>query len=218
MKYLIQHLKQLNDRRYIHNETVTDNLWNNSFLQTPIHSLEQMNSQFEPRMQQRIASIWPTMLQPATAHPTHSLPHFNCKNIALMTLMFFSNFLIKCNLYFSVSCSGYDHFEMIATANKPISDFPRTHTNLTIVDQDMDGAVAKWLHYLKLHKYQWFFNGLSYLEIEIIEEDNIEAFITKVNLNSITKGAQKKICISTKTLRDRPLKLKDLILVTIYSL
>lgn len=118
------------------------------------------------------------------------------------------------NFLFSVQCFGYDNFELIATANKHSTfDFGRTDSNLTIVDQDMDGVVLKWLHYLKLHKYYWFFEKLSYLEIEIIDEDNIEAFIDKVDKDAITKGAQKKICISTKMLRDRPQKLKDIIMV-----
>lgn len=106
---------------------------------------------------------------------------------------------------------------MTTFANKPSFDFSHTFSNLTIVDQEMDGAVEKWLYYLKLHKYQWFFYALSYFEIELIDEDNIERFIMKVNRNSITKGAQKKICISTKTLRDRKQKLKDLLMVILFS-
>jgi len=103
---------------------------------------------------------------------------------------------------------------MIANTNSATTvNNPQTLIDLTIINQEMDGAVAKWLHYLKLHKYQWFFNSLSYLEIVFIDEDNIDGFIAKVNRNSITKGAQKKICISTKTLRDRPQKLNDLLLV-----
>lgn len=95
---------------------------------------------------------------------------------------------------------------------------PCTFLNVTIVDQGMDGAVSYWLHYLKLHKYQWFFNSLGYLEIESIDEDNIEGFIAKVNKNTISKGAQKKICISTKILRDRPQKLKNLLMVIFISM
>lgn len=95
-------------------------------------------------------------------------------------------------------------------------DFQSSFSNITIVDQDMDGAFAQWLHYLKLHKYQWFFNSLSYLEIECIDEENIEAFISKVNKNSITKGAQKKICLSTKILRDRKKKLDELLMVFLF--
>jgi len=113
-----------------------------------------------------------------------------------------------------VECFGYNHLEMIAKTNRAtILGDSQSLVDLTIINQEMDGAVAKWLHYLKLHKYQWFFNSLSYLEIEFIDEDNIDDFIAKVNKNSITKGAQRKICISTKTLRDRPQKLNDLLLV-----
>jgi hypothetical protein len=113
-----------------------------------------------------------------------------------------------------VDCYGYDHLKLIANVNNTtaMSDCP-TLNNLTIINQEMDGAVAKWLHYLKLHKYQWFFNSLSFLEIELIDEDNIDGFIAKVNKNFITKGAQKKICISTKVLRNRLKKLNDLSLV-----
>lgn len=115
---------------------------------------------------------------------------------------------------FSVECFGYNHLEMIANTNRATALVDsQSLIDLTILDQEMDGAVAKWLHYLKLHKYQWFFNSLSYLEIEFIDEDNIEDFIAKVNKNSITKGAQKKICLSTKTLRDRSQKLNNLSLV-----
>jgi len=113
-----------------------------------------------------------------------------------------------------VECFGYDHFEMIATTNRHSAyDFTHIQSNLTIINQEMDVAINKWLHYLKLHKYQWFFNALSYLEIEFIDEDNIEGFISKVNKNSITKGAQKKICISTKALKARQQKLKDILIV-----
>lgn len=82
----------------------------------------------------------------------------------------------------------------------------------------MDGAFANWLHYLKLHKYQWFFNSLSYLEIVCIDEENIEAFIDKVNRNTITKGAQKKICLSVKLLRDREKKMADILMVNFFFL
>ena len=118
------------------------------------------------------------------------------------------------NLFFLVECFGYNHLEMIAKTNMATTlRDPQSLIDLTILNQEMDGAVAKWLHYLKLHKYQWFFNNLSYLEIEFIDEDNIDDFIAKVNKNSITKGAQKKICLSTKTLRDRTQKLNNLLLV-----
>lgn len=118
-----------------------------------------------------------------------------------------------------MNCFGYDHLEMIATSNKhSYFELSKTLSNLTVISQEMDGAIMKWLHYLKLHKYQWFFIDLSYLEIEFIDEDNIEGFIAKVNKNSITKGAQKKICISTKALRDRQHKFKDLLMVNLISI
>jgi len=108
---------------------------------------------------------------------------------------------------------------MIANANRHATrDFSQLFSNLSIVDQEMDEVIAGWLYYVKLHKYQWFFNGLSYLEIEFIDEDNIEGFISKVNRNSITKGAQKKICIMTKTLRERKQKFQDLLLVIVIAI
>ena len=115
---------------------------------------------------------------------------------------------------FLVECYGYNHLEMTANSNTATTTTnSQTLINPTVINQEMDGAIAKWLHYLKLHKYQWFFNSLSYDEIVLIDEDNMDGFIAKVNVNSITKGAQKKICKSTKLLRDRPQKLNDLLLV-----
>ncbi|VVC24999.1 Hypothetical protein CINCED_3A013762 [Cinara cedri] len=150
---------------------------------------DSLNIEGYQTFQQQPIPVWPTMIQPNNLKQ-HGLPHFN------------------------LECFGYENFEMKATANQyPNFSVTQTLPNLTIVNQEMDGAVMKWLHYLKLHKYQWFFNSLSYLEIEFIDEDNIEGFITKVNKNSITKGAQKKICVSTKALRDRQSKLNNLLMV-----
>lgn len=124
--------------------------------------------------------------------------------------------MIKINIslcsFFSVQCFGYDNFELIATINNR-STF---ELKKTIVSQDMDGDVIKWLHYLRLHKYCWFFKELSYLEIETIDEDNIEGLIAKVKKDAIVQGAKRKICISTKILRDRPKKFKDLLMVFFY--
>lgn len=111
----------------------------------------------------------------------------------------------------------YDSFKRTTTNNKPVLNFSKILSNLTItiVSQKMDGAVNKWLNYLKLQKYQWFFNSLSYFEIQYIDSDNIEGFMMKVNRNFITKGAQKKICLFTKVLRDRSKKLTMLLVVII---
>ncbi|VVC25004.1 Hypothetical protein CINCED_3A025581 [Cinara cedri] len=103
--------------------------------------------------------------------------------------------------------SSITHPNLVVNGCSPF-EFPFI---LTIVQQDMVEAFSNWLNYLKLHKYQWFFNSLSYLEIEFIDEDNIEGFINKVNRNSITKGAQKKICLSTKILRNRKQKFQDIL-------
>jgi len=88
----------------------------------------------------------------------------------------------------------------------------------TIIDQDMDGAFTKWLHFCNLKKYQWFFNSLSYLEIVLIDEKNIKNLVAKVNRNTmeencIKDSVQKKICAETKALRHRPIKLNNLITV-----
>lgn len=114
-----------------------------------------------------------------------------------------------------VKSTEYKYLEMVSNASVQLFDL-RTIPNITIVSQHMDEAVAKWLRYLKLHKYKWFFDGLSYLEIEFIDEDNIKSFILKVNTSSITKGAQKKICLSTTKLRNRRQKFKDLLMVIIF--
>ncbi|XP_050537935.1 uncharacterized protein LOC126903641 [Daktulosphaira vitifoliae] len=128
------------------------------------------------------SQIWPTLIQSS----------------CIKTPTLYNNYC-----YLNLECSGTHCTEV---------DLIQAMSNLTIIEQDMNEVISKWLHYLKLHKYQWFFENLSYLEIQCIDEDTIESFIAKVNQNSITKGAQKKICISTKALRDRPQKLKDLIL------
>lgn len=116
---------------------------------------------------------------------------------------------------FSVKSFDHDNNEMVSTINNwaTFDLSPLKLFNVSVVSQNMDKAIVKWLRYLKLHKYEWFFTNLSYFEIECVNENNIEEFICRVNINTITKGAQKKICISTKTLRDRPKKLKNLLLV-----
>jgi len=102
---------------------------------------------------------------------------------------------------------------MVVTAHRR-----STLINQTIVDQDMDGAFTKWLHFCKLKRYQWFFNGLSYLEIVLIDEENIENLVSKVNRNAMVENCikdcvQKSICAETKVLRHRPIKLNNLITV-----
>ncbi|CAI6344719.1 unnamed protein product [Macrosiphum euphorbiae] len=187
LKELIGQVNQLSStQRHMPKETKTENIWRNNFRPPQIDPFQRFN--FKSAQQQH-TPVWQNMLQPTNSEAARGQPHF------------------------SIDCYGYDHLEMIASVNSATTvRNSQTLNTLTIVDQGMDGAVAKWLHYLKLHKYQWFFNSLNYLEIVFIDEDNIDGFIAKVNRNFITKGAQKKMCISTKTLRDRPQKLYDLLL------
>lgn len=112
-----------------------------------------------------------------------------------------------------MKCFGDNHLEMVATAHRR-----STLIDQTIVDQDMDGAFNKWLNFCTLKRYQWFFNNLSYLEIVLIDEENIENLIAKVNRNTTKENCikycvQKKICAETKVLRHRPIKLNNLITV-----
>lgn len=116
-------------------------------------------------------------------------------------------------VFISVKCFDNNHLEMVVAAHRY-----STLDDQTIVNQDMDGAFAKWLNFCKLKRYQWFFNSLSYLEIVLIDEKNIEKFVAKVNKNSTEKNyikdcIQKKICAETKALRYRPIKLNNLITV-----
>ncbi|XP_060862756.1 uncharacterized protein LOC132939546 [Metopolophium dirhodum] len=186
LKHLILKVNQLNNsQRHMPAETSTGNVWPNYFRSPQINPFQQFN--IRPA-QELNTPVWPNILQPTNLILDPGQPHFR------------------------MECFGYNHLEMIAKANTATLGDPQSLIDLTILNQEMDGAVAKWLHYLKLHKYQWFFNSLSYLEIEFIDEDNIDDFIAKVNKNFITKGAQKKICLSTRALRDRSQKLNNLLL------
>jgi len=190
-------------------ETLTGNFRSNYFRSPQLDAFQPLN--IRPA-QQPNTSVWPNILQPINLNSAPGQPHFRSKNSSLTKHITILKYNVQ--YVFSVECFGYNHLEMIAKTNKATTfGNPQSLNDLTILDQEMDGAVAKWLHYLKLHKYQWFFNSLSYLEIEFIDEDNIEDFIAKVNKNSITKGAQKKICLSTNTLRIRSQKFENLLLV-----
>lgn len=110
-------------------------------------------------------------------------------------------------------------------ANEHLEEVKIAHRNSilenpTIVTQDIDGIFAKWLTTFNFGEYQWFFNGLSYLEIMLIEEKNIENAIAKVNkmcntTHVIPRLIQKEICIMTKALKNRSVKIKNIIPVTL---
>ncbi|XP_025209115.1 uncharacterized protein LOC112604349 [Melanaphis sacchari] len=187
LKHLISQVNQLNNtQRHMKKEFLKEKIWKNNFKTSQTDPFQRFSFQ---SAQQQHSRVWKNVMQPTNLKSDYVQPHF------------------------SMECYGYDHLEMIANVNSAIAmNNSPTFINLTIINQEMDGIVAKWLYYLKLHKYQWFFNSLSYLEIISIDEDNIDDFIAKVNKNFITKGAQKKICISTKMLRDRPQKFNYLLL------
>lgn len=88
---------------------------------------------------------------------------------------------------------------------------------LTIISQDMDGPFYKWLEYSKLEKYDWFFNSLSYKEIEYLNDNNITSFIKKVNQQSINRPDRKKLCGMTRLLRSRPDKIRFLTMVSNHA-
>jgi len=85
---------------------------------------------------------------------------------------------------------------MSLPSNWPTSSCDRTQIfpEQTTLNQSLVEPIMLWLTSKKLHKYKWFFMELSFNEIKEIRENNIEHFISKVNKDSITIGAKKKIC------------------------
>eukprot|EP00102_Acyrthosiphon_pisum_P022631 XP_016659841.1 PREDICTED: uncharacterized protein LOC107883736 [Acyrthosiphon pisum] len=108
--------------------------------------------------------------------------------------------------------SGGFNASLASNWHTSLCDRTQIFPEQTTLDQSLVEPIMLWLTSKKLHKYKWFFMELSFNEIEGIREDNIEYFISKVNKNSITKGAQKKICYETKFLRDIKPKCEKLIL------
>lgn len=110
-------------------------------------------------------------------------------------------------------CFDDKHLELVRTMHNRSK-----LVNPTIITQNMNGAFAKWISTYNFDRYQWFFYGLSYLEIVLIDENNINDYITKVNKYAMTKhvirkSIQKEICTKTKVLRERPVKFHNILLV-----
>lgn len=105
---------------------------------------------------------------------------------------------------------------MTSNGHADVSDF--VQVKQTIVNQMMVEPVMLWLIAKKLENHKWFFMELSLNEIEEINEENIEYFLSKINKYFMTKAEKKKICFETKLLRDRKPKCKKLILVTYKNL
>lgn len=104
----------------------------------------------------------------------------------------------------------------------PIDLAPRN----TIESEGMDGQVMKWIKKLDLENCKWFYMSLSYNEISLINKFNIDMFISRARFRKgfqphafkkkITKSARKKIISSSLIMKDRPIKLRELIEVIIY--
>ncbi|XP_060845411.1 uncharacterized protein LOC132924993 [Rhopalosiphum padi] len=187
LKHLVEQVKQLPNDNNCYMDM--DDYWKDYFKRTQIDFSESLDIQSVQQEQKhkQDARVW-KKIKHLHLNPLHDLPNFDLK------------------------CFGNNHLEMVVAAHRRNILGDQT----TIVDQDMDGAFTKWLHFCKLKRYQWFFNNLSYLEIVLIDEENIEKLIAKVNRNSTKENnikdcAQKKICVETKVLRHRPIKLNNLI-------
>lgn len=104
----------------------------------------------------------------------------------------------------------------------PIDLSPRN----TLESEGMDGQVMKWLKKLDLENYKWFYMSLSYDEISLINKFNIDMFIDRARFRKgfhpnafkrkITKAGRKRIIATSLIMKERPIKLKDLIEVIIY--
>lgn len=122
---------------------------------------------------------------------------------------------------FSVNQFSNSKCITITTSNNGhtnVSDFLQVFSKQTIVNQLMVEPVMLWLIAKKLENHKWFFMELSLNEIEEINEENIEYFISKINKYFMTKAEKKQICFETKLLRDRKPKCKKLILVIYKNL
>ena len=216
MKDLVERVKQLpNDDEC--STADTDHFWKDYFkITTQVDLFVSLDNQ-SIKQQQQIKNdthVW-EKIKHLHFNPLRDLPNFDRENYTYVDIFeYFSLALFKIIYFFiSVKCFGNNHLEMVATAHRR-----STLIDQTIVDQDMDGAFNKWLNFCKLKRYRWFFNNLSYLEIVLIDEENIENLIAKVNRNNIKEKSikyciQKKICVETKILRHRPIKLNNLITV-----
>lgn len=93
----------------------------------------------------------------------------------------------------------------------------------TILKQEMDAQIFKWLEKLGMIKCKWLYKGLSFEEIMSIDRNNIDMLINRVRysngINSksskrvISKAAKKKIVAASLTLRERPKILKKFLAV-----
>lgn len=78
----------------------------------------------------------------------------------------------------------------------------------TIVTQRMDEAVCRWLNYFGIGEFQWFFNGLSYIELLHVDESNFHHYLAKFNICCMSTPTVLKICSAIREVRNRPLLLR----------
>lgn len=65
----------------------------------------------------------------------------------------------------------------------------------------------RFLKFHKLHKYLYFFANLSFVEIQIIGESNIQTFEDKVDIFPMTTGARRAILRKLGDLNNRASRL-----------
>ncbi|CAH1731767.1 unnamed protein product [Aphis gossypii] len=78
----------------------------------------------------------------------------------------------------------------------------------TIVAENMEEPILKWLITKKLQTHYWFFKTLSFFEIQNINPSNIEKFIKRSKVDKIIVMAdQLEMCCSLKKIKERPVSL-----------
>lgn len=94
----------------------------------------------------------------------------------------------------------------------------------TIASEEMDGQVMEMLEKLGLSQYQWFYLGLSYKELSLITNDNIQLFLKRMRYRNdstikaskmkISRSAKKKIVAASLFMQNRSSKLQEFIEVS----
>lgn len=91
-----------------------------------------------------------------------------------------------------------------------------SNTKRTIITEEMDGSVFRWLKYNKLERYHWFFDFLSYKQIKKLNKKNIKLYIKKADGYICTED-QLRICRMSETLRERGWIIQSYIKVSLYK-
>lgn len=79
----------------------------------------------------------------------------------------------------------------------------------------MEEPILKWLITKKLQTHYWFFKTLSFFEIQNINPSNIEKFIKRSKVDKIIVMAdQLEMCCSLKKIKERPVSLLAILIVS----